>query len=65
MELTVTAKDLRAGDVVIGSGFVVTRNAWIDYRGTKRAVVTGNYPGSPVKQHLWNRGTRVPVLRNA
>jgi hypothetical protein len=58
-----TARNLRAGMVLAGSGFTVTHNAWAGVRTPKgRVVVEGFYPGSPVKSHVWNASTTLAVV---
>lgn len=58
-----TARTLRAGDVLAGSGFTVTHNAWAGVRTPKgKVVVEGFYPGSPVKAHTFTASTIVPVV---
>lgn len=62
--VSTTARFLDAGDILVGSGFVVTRTA---YRGVRtpsgKVRVEGHYPGSPVKAYEWNASTRVTVKR--
>jgi hypothetical protein len=63
MHTPTTARHLRAGDVIAGSGFVVTHNAYALTRTPKgRVVIEGYYPGSPVKAYEWSANTRVPVV---
>ena len=60
---TVNAQDLRKGDTLAGSGFVVTHNAYILTRTPKgKCIVEGHYPNSPVKRHEFGRYTKVPVI---
>lgn len=60
---TTAARNLRAGDVLAGSGFTVTENAYAGVR-TRRGyvIVTGFYPGGAIRAREWNANTRVPVL---
>lgn len=62
MAHTTTARHLKRGDVLAGSGFTVTHNA---YAGvcTRRGyvIVEGFYPGGAVRAREWNANTRVPV----
>jgi hypothetical protein len=59
----VAAKDLYEGAVLIGSGFVVTANAWRGVRTPKGKVyVEGYYPGQEETLHVWNASTVVSVL---
>ena len=58
-----SVRHLLAGDVLAGSGFTVTRTPYSQVRTPKgRLVVEGNYPGSPVKAHVWNASTTVAVV---
>jgi hypothetical protein len=58
-----TARHLRAGMVLAGSGFTVTHNAYSGVRTPKgKVVVEGFYPGSPVKAHVWNASTTLAVV---
>jgi hypothetical protein len=59
-----TARYLRAGDVLLGSGFVVTHNAYTSVRCPKGMIhVEGNYPDGGVKVHTWNASTTLTVVR--
>jgi len=58
-----TARHLRTGMVLVGSGFTVTHNAWSGVRTPKgKVIVEGFYPGSPVKAHVWNASTTLTVV---
>lgn len=58
-----SVRHLNAGDVLAGSGFIVARRPWAGVRTPKgRMIVEGNYPGSPVKAHVWNASTTVSVV---
>lgn len=55
---------LMAGDVLIGSGFTVTYRAVKGLRTPKgKHEVVGNYPGSPVKCHIFGSYTNVRIIR--
>jgi hypothetical protein len=57
-----TARHLRAGDVLSGSGFVVTRNAIPLTSG--RVLVCGRYPSQMLPtQRAWNASTTLTVTR--
>lgn len=63
-ETKTTARHLRAGDVLTGSGFVVSHNAWAGVRCPKGHVyVEGAYPGGDHKRFTWNASTTVTVSR--
>jgi hypothetical protein len=58
-----TARNLRTGDVLAGSGFTVTHNAWAGVRTPKgKVIVEGFYPGQAVRQHVWNASTTLSVV---
>lgn len=62
-----TVGRLTAGDVLSGSGFVVTHTPYqtVGLRGTPKVVVEGFYP--PTSQptaRAWNRNTTVTVIRS-
>ena len=62
--ITTSARFLLAGDVLAGSGFVVTARATRGLRTPKGKVeVDGFYPGSPVKRYEFNGSTRMMVQR--
>lgn len=55
-------RDLAAGDVLTGSGFVVTHTPWRGVRTPKgRMIVEGFYPGGTVKRYEWSASTTVSV----
>jgi hypothetical protein len=60
----VTVRYLRAGDVLAGSGFVVTRTPYptVALRGSRNLVVEGFYPGGKTAARQWNRDTTVTIL---
>lgn len=63
---TTTVRNLDAGDVLAGSGFVVARRPYTSTRCPKgRLHVEGNYPGSPVKVHTFNASTTVQVVSSS
>jgi hypothetical protein len=59
--LSLFARELIAGDELIGSGFVVTRGARM-WNG--KAVLEGRYPGQGVVAREWNPRTTLRVRRN-
>lgn len=59
-----SARFLLAGDVLLGSGFVVESKACRGLRTPKGKVeVTGHYPGSPTKRYEFNGSTTLTVKR--
>lgn len=59
---TTTARHLKAGDVLAGSGFTVTHSAYSGVRTRKGyVIVEGFYPNGAVKAREWNANTRVPL----
>lgn len=55
-----TVRYLQVGDVLLGSGFVVTRAPYVN---GKKCDLAGHYPGKPVYREEWNPGTRMRVQR--
>ena len=62
--VSTVARWLLAGDVLTGSGFTVTANAFRGVRTPKGKVwVQGHYPGGEVATHEFNANTRMTVKR--
>lgn len=62
--VSTTARWLLAGDVLVGSGFTVTRKAVRGLHTPKGKVeVCGFYPGSPERRYEWNGSTTLTVKR--
>lgn len=63
-QILVTARHLRTGDLLVGSGFVVTHGAYTSVRCPKGKVhVEGRYPGKRAKVATWNANTTLMVVR--
>lgn len=63
-----TVRYLRPGDVLAGSGFVVTHTPYptVALRGTRNLVVEGYYPSdSTPRSRQWNRDTTVTIKRQS
>ena len=57
-----TARHLRTGMVLVGSGFTVTHNAYAGVRTPKgKVVIEGYYPGQAPRIHVWNASTTLTV----
>lgn len=66
MIVTTTARHLQEGDVLVGSGFIVTHNAWAGVRTPKGKVnVAGHYPGGADSVRHWGASTSVQVMRES
>lgn len=60
-----TVRHLQAGDVLVGSGFVVTHTPYSAARlRSGKLYVEGFYPGSPTKRHEWGASTTIAALRS-
>lgn len=57
----VRASELRAGDVIVANGAVVTRSAYVN--GRRRADFDVRYPSGQRWNREWNPRTEVVVLR--
>ena len=60
---TVKARDLRAGDVVVGSGFVIEENRF--RAGSGSVTVLGHHPGRAAELVTWSAVAPVRVRRYA
>jgi len=59
-----TVRHLRAGDILSGSGFTVTRNPYTSVRcPSGRLWVEGHYPNGATVARAWNASTTVTVMR--
>lgn len=57
-----TVRSLLIGDMLVGSGFIVTNNPYRAVRTPAgRMVVEGYYPRGTIKAYEWNASTTVVV----
>lgn len=55
-------RHLVPGDILVSGFVVMSKPVRLSKTPAGKVVVRGHYPGSPIKDHVWNPSTTVNVL---